>query len=73
MSPIASLKSECRWIALVSIVIITLSGVLWFAARDLLPKTIRIASAHEGELYYEAIRVFLFLFANAEISSVSFQ
>ena len=50
---IASLKSECHWIALVSIAIIAISVVFWLATRDSLPKTIRIAPAHEGELYHE--------------------
>ena len=73
MFPSSSLKSECRWIALVSIAIIAISVVFWFATRDFFTKKILIAPAHEGQLYYEVIRLFLFLFSNAEISLVSSQ
>jgi len=53
MLPIEYLKSERRWIALAPIAIIIISVGVWFATRDTLPGTIRIATAHEGGLYHE--------------------
>jgi TRAP transporter TAXI family solute receptor len=51
--PIDSLKSERRWLAIIPIAVIIISVIVWFATRDTLSKTIRVATAHEGGLYHE--------------------
>jgi len=51
--PIDYLKTERRWLAIIPIAIIIISVIVWFATRDTLPKTIRIATAQEGGLYHE--------------------
>ena len=51
--PIDYLKAERRWIVIIPIAIMVISLIVWFATRDTLPKTIRVATAHEGGLYHE--------------------
>ena len=51
--PTDFLKSERRWIVIIPVAIIVVSVVVWFVTRETLPRTIRVATAHEGGLYHE--------------------
>ena len=51
--PTDYLKIGRRWFALIPVVIILISIIVWFSTRETLPKTIRIATANEGGLYHE--------------------
>ncbi len=51
--PVDYFKAERRWLAIIPVAIIVISVIVWFATRDTLPKTIRVATAHEGGLYHE--------------------